>query len=173
MPAQLISRPSQSVSRRLFARSLHRSGAIVPCATGSSHGMPACAATEYPCDAKKAVSAATTSGRYAVIRAKRRSRAAPSAASTASMVVTDRMPVAAAMRRLISAAPTAMDAAVQLNAIRSTLASARSWAWLSMPSTNATSSSSRDLRKRSRVVRNWTPAGAMSWGSWSHSPPDG
>jgi hypothetical protein len=165
MPAQLIKSPSQSVSRSVRASSIQRCAGMPACATGSSHGRPAWAATLSLCAPKKSISAATTSGTYGVMSANLRNPAADNAATTASMVVVERIPVAACTRRLIDSAPATMLAAVQFSAMRLTRASARSLAWTSISLTSAASSSSRAFRKLSRVVMNWTPAGAMICGS--------
>jgi len=90
---------------------------------------------------------------------------AASAASTASIVVIERMPVAAWMRALMICGPITRLAAVQLKTIRSTCASASSCTCSSSASASRRSDSSDAERNGSRVVRNCTPAGAINCGS--------
>jgi len=89
------------------------------------------------------------------------------------MVVVAGMPVASVMRRQTDSGPATTLAAVQLKAIRSTLASASSWACSSMARVRCWWFSRRVPLNVMRVVTNWTPGGAMRCGSKSHRPPEG
>lgn len=81
----------------------------------------------------------------------------------ASVVVTERMPVASKMRWLMTCSPTAMLAAVQFMAIRLSPAVASSAAWDSTSATTALSLSS-EVRANGILVMARYPAGFVVLG---------